>query len=44
MKFLKPELDFGISPILLVVMFFGLIIYFGYCVRYVDGIKELKER
>lgn len=44
LQFLKPELSLGINPIYIVIMFFGVLIYFGKCVKFVNGVKVLKEK
>lgn len=40
----KPELNLGISPIYIVVMFFGTLIYFSKCIKFVNSQKKMEEK
>lgn len=44
LKLWKPEIDLGFPPIYIVLMFLGVLIYFGYCVKFVDADKNDKGK
>lgn len=42
-KNFKPDIELGLPPYVLVLMFFGVLVYFGICVKYVDSINIRRE-
>lgn len=44
LKFFKPEFSFGVHPIYIIVMFLGVLVYFGKCIKFVNVQKDSKEK
>ncbi|WP_404988080.1 hypothetical protein [Clostridium culturomicium] len=40
LKFLKPEFTFGVHPIYVILMFYGVLLYFGKCIKFVNEQKS----